>query len=215
MDAEAIVEQPELHRFIIESLIWYGRRPSSLRGEYETSRTDSQTRLPATLTAMFRSLVSSTGRLSTALNVSRQAGLAQLNVAQRTYAGWSPASTTYKKPASPSASPSTSSSSSKPGYSSAARTTSPPPIEEAAAEFDTAPVSSAASQAPLIKVSEGGSAEENGQDWASSFFGLSTTPFSKEAAEVLMRPVKPEDIECKPGTSIYADNGHTQEMFAH
>jgi len=36
-------------------------------------------------------------------------------------------------------------------------------------------------------------------DWARSFHGLSTEPFSKEAADVLLAPVDPEDVEIKPG----------------
>ncbi|KAG0637450.1 mitochondrial genome maintenance MGM101 protein [Tuber brumale] len=40
-------------------------------------------------------------------------------------------------------------------------------------------------------------------DWARSFHGLSTEPFSKEAADVLLAPVDPEDIEIKPDGIIY------------
>lgn len=36
-------------------------------------------------------------------------------------------------------------------------------------------------------------------DWSRSFHGLSTEPFSKEAAEVLLAPIDPQDIEIKPG----------------
>ncbi|MCJ1243305.1 hypothetical protein MMC30_000502 [Trapelia coarctata] len=40
-------------------------------------------------------------------------------------------------------------------------------------------------------------------DWAHSFHGLSTEPFSKEAAEVLLQPITPQDIEVKPDGIIY------------
>ena len=40
-------------------------------------------------------------------------------------------------------------------------------------------------------------------DWTSSFHGLSTEPFSKEAAEVLLKPVDPEDVEIKPDGILY------------
>lgn len=36
-------------------------------------------------------------------------------------------------------------------------------------------------------------------DWSSSFHGLSARPFDKEVAQVLMRPLKPADVEIKPG----------------
>lgn len=40
-------------------------------------------------------------------------------------------------------------------------------------------------------------------DWTRSFHGLSTEPFSKEAAAVLLAPIEPEDIEIKPDGIIY------------
>lgn len=40
-------------------------------------------------------------------------------------------------------------------------------------------------------------------DWARSFHGLSTEAFSKEAAQALLAPVEPEDIEVKPDGIIY------------
>ena len=36
-------------------------------------------------------------------------------------------------------------------------------------------------------------------DWSKSYFGLSTQPFAKEIAEVLMAPLDPLDVEIKPG----------------
>lgn len=40
-------------------------------------------------------------------------------------------------------------------------------------------------------------------DWARSFHGLSTEAFSKEAAEALLAPIDPEDIEVKPDGIVY------------
>ncbi|KAI9051190.1 hypothetical protein LZ554_005292 [Drepanopeziza brunnea f. sp. 'monogermtubi'] len=40
-------------------------------------------------------------------------------------------------------------------------------------------------------------------DWTKSFHGLSSQPFSKEAADVLMAPVAPDDVEVKPDGIIY------------
>ncbi|KAI0053724.1 mitochondrial genome maintenance MGM101 [Auriscalpium vulgare] len=40
-------------------------------------------------------------------------------------------------------------------------------------------------------------------DWSRSYHGLSSQPFPKEAAEVLMAPIDPRDIEMKPDGMIY------------
>ena len=40
-------------------------------------------------------------------------------------------------------------------------------------------------------------------DWTSSFHGLSVEPFSKETAEILLKPLDPEDVEIKPDGIIY------------
>lgn len=46
--------------------------------------------------------------------------------------------------------------------------------------------------------------EGDGQvDWARSFHGLSTVPFSKEAADILLAPIATEDVEVKPDGIIY------------
>lgn len=37
------------------------------------------------------------------------------------------------------------------------------------------------------------------QDWSTSFYGLSSARFPDKVAEVLLEPIKPEDIEIKPG----------------
>lgn len=40
-------------------------------------------------------------------------------------------------------------------------------------------------------------------DWTTSFHGLSDAPFSKEAADVLLRPLDPHDVEIKPDGILY------------
>lgn len=40
-------------------------------------------------------------------------------------------------------------------------------------------------------------------DWTTSFHGLSDAPFSKEAANVLLKPIDPNDVEVKPDGIIY------------
>ena len=40
-------------------------------------------------------------------------------------------------------------------------------------------------------------------DWTSSFHGLSVEPFPKEAADILLKPLNPEDVEIKPDGIIY------------
>jgi hypothetical protein len=40
-------------------------------------------------------------------------------------------------------------------------------------------------------------------DWGHSFHGLSTQPFSKEAAEILLTPIPFDDVEVKPDGIIY------------
>lgn len=48
--------------------------------------------------------------------------------------------------------------------------------------------------------SANGNGNVNGQeDWATSFSGMSQTPFDKETAQVLGNPIDEDDIEVKPG----------------
>ncbi|ODN99025.1 hypothetical protein I350_07177 [Cryptococcus amylolentus CBS 6273] len=42
-----------------------------------------------------------------------------------------------------------------------------------------------------------------GQDWSTSFAGLSDEPFSRETAEALLRELKPDDVEIKPDGLLY------------
>lgn len=45
--------------------------------------------------------------------------------------------------------------------------------------------------------------EGEGQDWTRSFHGLSTEAFSPKAAEALLAPIHPDEIEVKPDGIIY------------
>ncbi|KAG9077307.1 hypothetical protein FS749_010814 [Ceratobasidium sp. UAMH 11750] len=47
------------------------------------------------------------------------------------------------------------------------------------------------------------STDPNGTDWYTSFHGLSAQPFPKEAAEILMAPIEPMDVEIKPDGLLY------------
>ncbi|TAQ90542.1 hypothetical protein B7494_g1121 [Chlorociboria aeruginascens] len=40
-------------------------------------------------------------------------------------------------------------------------------------------------------------------DWTRSFYGLSAEPFSKEATDILLSPIVPDDVEVKPDGIIY------------
>jgi Mitochondrial genome maintenance MGM101 len=40
-------------------------------------------------------------------------------------------------------------------------------------------------------------------DWTTSFHGLSDAPFSKDAADILLKPLNPGDVEIKPDGIIY------------
>ncbi|TYJ54211.1 hypothetical protein B9479_005137 [Cryptococcus floricola] len=42
-----------------------------------------------------------------------------------------------------------------------------------------------------------------GQDWSTSFAGLSEKPFPRETAEALLRELKPDDVEIKPDGLLY------------
>jgi hypothetical protein len=40
---------------------------------------------------------------------------------------------------------------------------------------------------------------DESEDWTRSFSGMAIEPFEKEVAELLMKPLDPDDIEMKPG----------------
>lgn len=79
--------------------------------------------------------------------------------------------------------------------STASKATSAPPHStakptSASLNFDDGP----------IKLQED---DPSGIDWSSSFNGLSTQPFSKDAADVLLAPLDKNDVEIKPDGIIY------------
>ena len=41
--------------------------------------------------------------------------------------------------------------------------------------------------------------DADGTDWSKSYHGLSAAPFPREAADVLLAPIDPQDVEMKPG----------------
>ena len=53
-----------------------------------------------------------------------------------------------------------------------------------------------------IKADLPNNASGGGQDWSKSFHGLSAQTFSKEITDILLSPINPMDIECKPGKYI-------------
>jgi hypothetical protein len=69
----------------------------------------------------------------------------------------------------------------------------------AASKSGTASLTSGLSDQP-IKLTED---DPSQVDWTSSFHGLSVEPFAKEAADVLLKPLDPEDVEIKPDGIIY------------
>ncbi|CAZ80074.1 unnamed protein product [Tuber melanosporum] len=94
-------------------------------------------------------------------------------------------------------------------WNSSARLISPPPFTGLAVRYlaaepmPTKPQNTSISQSGFNDAPE--TLLDSGEkvDWARSFHGLSTEPFSKEAADVLLAPVNPEDVEIKPDGIIY------------
>ncbi|KAF8316978.1 mitochondrial genome maintenance MGM101-domain-containing protein [Cantharellus anzutake] len=70
---------------------------------------------------------------------------------------------------------------------------SPPPSETNATGESASPAFSDSLPAP----------DGNGTNWSTSYHGLSVEPFPPEAAEILMAPIDPLDIEMKPDGLIY------------
>lgn len=64
---------------------------------------------------------------------------------------------------------------------------------------------------PELVLDEGVGAEDK-VDWSKSFHGLSVEPFKKEAADVLLAPLDPEEVEVKPGMLIVEKSNWKIEM---
>ncbi|KAL0581119.1 hypothetical protein V5O48_000908 [Marasmius crinis-equi] len=72
------------------------------------------------------------------------------------------------------------------------------------ANADTAPSSSTSTSSdPTPTDSLSTTSNDSATDWSRSYSGLSERPFSKEAADVLLAPIEPNDIEMKPDGMIY------------
>ncbi|ESK94195.1 mitochondrial genome maintenance protein [Moniliophthora roreri MCA 2997] len=65
------------------------------------------------------------------------------------------------------------------------------------------PAPSSESAANGTEVSSSVLPNDSATDWSRSYSGLSERPFSKEAAEVLLAPIDPNDVEMKPDGMIY------------
>lgn len=86
---------------------------------------------------------------------------------------------------------------------------SPPPRESAAetpastVEPSNDSLTSYPSPPPPAGGGGGGGPAAAAIDWSTSFHGLSETPFTREQAETLMRPLVPDEIEIKPDGLLY------------
>jgi hypothetical protein len=66
-------------------------------------------------------------------------------------------------------------------------------------------------QEPILDISQSGLSDqpatstpsEDNVDWTTSFSGLSSQAFSKEAADILLAPIETDDIEIKPDGILY------------
>ncbi|KAI0774553.1 mitochondrial genome maintenance MGM101 [Fomes fomentarius] len=80
-------------------------------------------------------------------------------------------------------------------------------LQHAASTVPAAASSSSSFNAPVefadATAISGSPLDPSSPDWSKSYFGLSTQPFPKEAAEVLMQPVDAQDVEIKPDGLIY------------
>lgn len=101
-------------------------------------------------------------------------------------------STGYSKPSTTTTSSSSTSSYSRPATSTT--TAKPSTIKK---------FSDGLNDSPPLDLNPSSVPGENKIDWSRSFHGLSTEPFSPEAATILQAPLDPEDIEIKPDGIIY------------
>ena len=72
-----------------------------------------------------------------------------------------------------------------------------------AAPSSTAAVEDGPSAEPLPGAPAAVNGHGNPVDWGSSFHGLSTVPFPRETAEVLMRELRADDVEIKPDGILF------------
>jgi Mitochondrial genome maintenance MGM101 len=88
-----------------------------------------------------------------------------------------------------------------PATASSAAAARPPPLPSSSSSKPPATVTLASglSDEP-IKLQED---DPSNIDWTSSFHGLSVAPFAKEAADILLAPIDPQDVEIKPDGILY------------
>ena len=67
----------------------------------------------------------------------------------------------------------------------------------------SSPPTNAATAAPTFTGNGDNGTSQNISDWASSFSGMSTQPFSQESAEILEAPINEDDVEIKPDGLLY------------
>ena len=79
------------------------------------------------------------------------------------------------------------------------KTSSPPPSRANGSVAPPSPPPKTLTDEPLKLKEE----DPSHVDWTRSFHGLSVEPFSKEAADILLAPLVPEDVEIKPDGIIY------------
>ncbi|QDS75458.1 hypothetical protein FKW77_004173 [Venturia effusa] len=180
--------------------------PSSYRGLQRLSRTNLTNNA-------IRKYTKTTTSKAAAVNLTRPT---TRTTATPTYTNQSATSTTSST--APPSSPSTSTTAAKtaapvrvastpPKPTSQTNTTSQPTIRSLrnGLSDELPPTITSASPAPETPTPLAPSQDSNGEpvDWSRSFHGLSTTPFSKEAAEVLMAPIDQDDVEIKPDGILY------------
>ena len=87
----------------------------------------------------------------------------------------------------------------KPSTSTPSSTPTKPSSQSSSTQTTSADLKAGLSDQPNM------SADEKAQhvDWSTSFHGLADAPFSKEAASVLLQPLKAGDVEIKPDGIIY------------
>jgi hypothetical protein len=49
-------------------------------------------------------------------------------------------------------------------------------------------------------------------DWSTSFHGISSQPFTQRQADILMRPLEPQEIEIKPGKRPLTVRSHHRAL---
>lgn len=72
-------------------------------------------------------------------------------------------------------------------------------VEEYATPNNTAGPVPAPSPSSFLENLSNDTVDASGTNWAKSYHGLSSEPFSQNIADILQAPLDPEDVEMKPG----------------